>query len=57
MTSGNGGEIWRTRDGGQNWLLEFTVPFPYVLNGIHFTDINNGWAADSLGRIYKYQQY
>lgn len=57
MTSGNGGEIWRTRDGGQNWLLEFTVPFPYVLNGIHVTDIHNGWAADSLGRIYKYQQY
>ncbi|MDT8394642.1 MAG: YCF48-related protein [Bacteroidales bacterium] len=43
--------IYHTSDGGDNWTIQGDTIKDYFLNDITFTDINNGWAVGTNGKI------
>jgi photosystem II stability/assembly factor-like uncharacterized protein len=56
VTSGYGGQILSTQDGGASWALEYTADPTVVLSAIHFTDVDHGWAVGSNGTVLQFQR-
>lgn len=50
--AGNGGLVYRTTDGGRNWLWS-SLGDPSTVLAVHFTDANRGWAGNLGGNIYR----
>lgn len=44
VSLGNG-QIWRTTDGGNNWLQASAPPLPAVISNFVFRDANIGWCS------------
>jgi len=51
-TCGNGGLVYATSNGGQNWIKQEN-PTNQNLNSINFVDYNTGWVCGSNGTILK----
>jgi len=49
---GSGGIIFRTVDGGQNWIIGDNPSFAYLIS-VHFADINTGYSCGLDGTILK----
>ena len=45
--------FYYTRDGGDSWIL-YPNTYNHKLNGMHFSDINTGWAVGDIGIILKF---
>ncbi|KPE50011.1 T9SS type A sorting domain-containing protein [Chryseobacterium indologenes] len=44
------GEVWKTTNGGTNWIKQFTLPSIGI--AVHFFDANNGWVIGSQASTY-----
>jgi photosystem II stability/assembly factor-like uncharacterized protein len=49
----DGGIIYKTINGGNTWIKQFTDSSGMWLKGIYFKDINNGYVTGSWGSVFK----
>ncbi len=53
-TSGSGGRIYKTTNGGVSWTQDLSITGSGAgFNAVHALDANNAWAVTSDGRIFK----
>jgi photosystem II stability/assembly factor-like uncharacterized protein len=44
-------QIYKTTDGGSNWLIQSSDSTEGMYNALHFNDLNNGWVVGELGKV------